>query len=406
MIETYDLLLTYGIFAVFAYANQITSTLWLDYGDDSLAAALKAGNGYAWINVFIHFARTAMSIVLLGVGAHYTFVKGTDVGTQAGFMRPLFTLYCFAVANSIRLTLTKFTAVLLGDEYDEEKRPRMKNKDGSQSRQTYYKTPFASLASSQIFAIENAQTNTDKVKIQFAESVLESVSVFTTAGALVAYCFAIQGKFYATVNGTNDRIWTDWLIMVCGVTGVVGLVLFYFSLYRTVRSFVAVKAGKGIIAYDVSLPHWFQYLMTVVTISTFTVFYGDYGRIFMVYVLFIGVVYGQIGWKRDPDAWYEAHTTAITTLCEFTYYPILFKIADWNVAGVTDMLPDGTGSMFMQDWDYPPLRVQYMVSAWFKVSLSIAAVISLVFGVYSAWHNEDFTNKRLGLNLFGKKDKD
>ncbi len=32
MIETYDLLLTYGIFAVFAYVDQITATLWLDYG--------------------------------------------------------------------------------------------------------------------------------------------------------------------------------------------------------------------------------------------------------------------------------------------------------------------------------------------------------------------------------------
>lgn len=390
MIETYDLLLTYAIFAVFAYVNQITATLWLDYDEESLGAALMNRNPNAIANVFIHGSRTVMSFVLLGVTAHLIFVKGTSVGTQQSFMRTFFALYCFSLANSLRITLTKIIAVSMNSKYTDGKRSL---RYGS-GRHVFYKTFFASLTDSKI-EVEGILKD-GKTSPQFVESLFETISVFLSSGALAAFCFAIQGKFYATTNGTDDRIWTDWLIMICGLVAVVGLVFFYFALYKTVRSFVTVKAGDGIIAYDVSLPYWFQYLMTVITISTFTVLYGDYARIFMLYILFVGVVYGQIGWKGDPDAWYEAHSTAITTLCEFTFYPILFKIMDWNQGadGSADMLADGSGLAFPYDWDFAPLRVQYMISFWPKVSLAVVAVTMLAMGVFEGWKNEDFAYKR------------
>jgi hypothetical protein len=358
----------------------------------SLYRNLADKEASAWINIFKEFSIWGLRATLLVVAGIYIFMNRVGSGVQAERMRFLYYFYAVGVANLLFITGTKMAA--LGDKSFGE---------GSD----VFATPFATIAEVPNFDVDSKKDNDAKALKKVTLSYVETGLVYTYLFGLCAFNTVIQGKFYASSNGRGDVIFTDYWVFCCGFVGLF-LSIFFFNIGHNHGhdTFICVKRRDGMLSYNVALPTWVQCLMTVVTLGTFTVFFGDYIRVFFVYVLFLFIVWGQTGWKRDQGTWFEAHSVACVTLCETVFYPVLFLSASWSTDHAqNDMLATGHALDVMKDWQNVAANFAFPMVGWYKVDLGVIALGLLIWGVISGLSDPVATNflSRQWYGSFGMK---
>lgn len=371
MSSIYDFMSSCAVFAVFGYASQVAATMWFgsrSTDSGSLSRNLSAMDSFAWANIFKEFCIWGLRVTLLVVSAIYIFMNRVDVGVQAERMRFLYFFYVVGLANLLFITGTKMAA-LSDRTYGE----------GA----TVFKTPFAGfkdvLDTSNKFKGDDNTAQTKKITVSYIETGLVYLYLF----GLCAFNTVIQGKFYASSNGRGDVIFTDYWVFCCGFVGLF-LSIFFFNIGHNHDrdTFVCVKRQNGMLSYNVALPTWVQCLMTIVTLGTFTVFFGDYIRVFFAHVLFLFIVWGQTGWKRDQGTWFEAHSIACVTICETVFFPVLFLSASWSTDhSQNDMLAAGHVLDIMKDWENVAANFSFPMVGLYKVDLGVIALGLVIWGI-------------------------